>query len=95
MEDEDDINTLSIRYDCQFLFALQNNETTYKIMEIYNANNKTFYLHYGMWDQDTNLKINDAYIYLRRRDLNQTVVQLRFTMVLQIFFKLEIIKINK
>lgn len=79
VEDEQSIRTeLMVPFDCEFIIVQKNNRNDYELTEIYEIENRTFFLDFGMWSQERGLRIVNESFYSRRRDLNQSEILVFF-----------------
>ena len=65
---------LTVPYDCQFFIAQSDNGKNFAIKETYNINNKPFLTEFGTWDPYYGLVIPQSNFYLRRQDMNGSVI---------------------
>lgn len=81
---KDPKNELAIPYDCEFIIIQSHSRGKFKLKEIYKIENRTFLLDFGTLDSYKGLKTKNLFLYIRRRNLNQSEIVIVFDVSLKI-----------
>lgn len=66
-------------FNCEFIFAYQEDETNYKLIEKYKVTNTTFTHDYGIWENGYGWRsITNTFFYWRRLNLNGTTLIMNY-----------------
>lgn len=61
-------------YNCEFIICFPVSDATYKFVEVYKLKNRVFFYESGFFQKNA-MSIPDSYLYLRRMDLNGTILE--------------------
>lgn len=61
--------TKYINFNCQFIIVQRTNSTTYQLTEMYVVKNRTFFQHFGLWNQGW-INVDDSPFYSKRSNLS-------------------------
>ena len=71
---QENLATLIVPYNCEFILIQSENSATYALTEYYAVKNKSFLFDFGAWDNDIGLKQTNIPFYRRRVNLQKSVV---------------------